>query len=103
MVTERHALAGQILLATPRPMTDGRLPSYTTTTVDIAEQVRAIDDDLKPLLEFKATLESELKDAELQRPTPTTHNDAARATATLAQLTHGTRLGEEWIPGCGIC
>jgi hypothetical protein len=69
-----------------------------TTTTDIAEQVRAIKADLKPLLEFRATLEAELKAAQAARPTPTTHNDAHRAKETLHQLQHGTRLGEGMDP-----
>ena len=40
----------------------------TPTTVDIAEQVRAIEDDLKPLLEFKAALEAEREQALLAPP-----------------------------------
>jgi hypothetical protein len=69
-----------------------------TTTTDIAEQARAIEADLKPLLEFRATLEAELKAAQAARPAPTTHNDAHRAKETLHQLTHGVRLGEGMDP-----
>jgi hypothetical protein len=68
------------------------------TTVNIAEQVKAIDTALALLREREATLEARKKQALSQRPRPTTYNDAFRAGESLRQLREGVPLGEGMDP-----
>jgi hypothetical protein len=53
-----------------------------------------IDAAEKPLLDLQATLEAELKQAESQRPTPTTHNRPFELRMTLRQLREGASFND---------